>query len=47
VLHPDEVATALVAGGEPPTHLVVVEEDLEDHFMRLVGHHADSTGGTH
>ncbi len=46
VLHPEEVATALVNGGEPPTRLVVVEEDLEAHFMRLVGHHADPTGGT-
>ena len=46
VLHPDEVATALVDGGEPPTRLVVVEEDLEGHFMRLVGRHADTGGGT-
>jgi ABC-2 type transport system ATP-binding protein len=38
VLHPEEVATALVEAGEPPTRLVVVEEDLEAHFMRLVGH---------
>jgi ABC-2 type transport system ATP-binding protein len=37
VLHPEEVATALVEGGEPPTRLVVVEEDLEARFMRLVG----------
>ena len=44
VLHPEEVATALVEGGEPPTRLVVVDEDLEDHFMRLVGHHADRHG---
>lgn len=44
--HPDEVATALVHGGEPPTRLVVVEEDLEGHFMRLVGRHADTGGGT-
>ena len=46
VLHPEEVATALVEGGEPPTRLAVVDEDLEGHFMRLVGHHADATGGT-
>ena len=45
--HPEEVATALVEGGEPPTRLAVVDEDLEGHFMRLVGHHADATtGGT-
>ena len=46
VAHPEEVATALVEGGEPPTRLAVVDEDLEGHFMRLVGHHADATGGT-
>ena len=40
MLHPEEVATALVEGGEPPTRLVVVDEDLEAHFMRLVGHHS-------
>ena len=47
VLHPDEVATVLVEGGEPPTRLVVVDEDLEGHFIRLVGHprdHTDTTG---
>ena len=38
VEHPEEVATALVEGGEPPTRLVVVDEDLEAHFLRLVGH---------
>ncbi len=46
VVHPEEVATALVEGGEPPTRLAVVDEDLEGHFMRLVGHHDDATGGT-
>lgn len=45
VLHPEEVATLLVEGGEPPTRLVVVEEDLEAHFMRLVGH-SPADGGT-
>jgi ABC-2 type transport system ATP-binding protein len=48
VLHPDEVATVLVEGGEPPTRLVVVDEDLEGHFMRLVGNAQDvarATGG--
>lgn len=48
VLHPDQVATVLVEGGEPPTRLVVVEEDLEGHFMRLVGKAQDVaavTGG--
>jgi len=38
VQHPDEVATVLVEDGEPPTRLIVVDEDLEAHFMRLVGH---------
>ncbi len=46
VLHPDEVATALVSGGQPPSRLVVVEEDLEGHFMRLVGHHVGPAGAT-
>jgi ABC-2 type transport system ATP-binding protein len=36
VQHPEYVATALVAAGEPPTRLAVVEEDLESHFLRLV-----------
>jgi hypothetical protein len=31
------VATALVQGGTPPTRLTVVEEGLEDYFLRLVG----------
>ena len=45
VQHPEEVATVLVEGGEPPTRLVVVDEDLEAHFMRLVGHHSPTHGG--
>lgn len=36
---PDEVAAALVHGGVPPTGLAVVREDLEAHFLRLVGAH--------
>ncbi len=36
VEHPEDVATALVTAGEPPTRLAVVEEDLESHFLRLV-----------
>ena len=39
---PDDVATALVAAGYPPTGLTVTHDDLESHFLRLVG--AD-TGG--
>jgi ABC-2 type transport system ATP-binding protein len=46
VAHPGDVATALVQGGEPPTRLVVVDEDLEAHFMRLVSRvgHAGHAG---
>lgn len=36
VRHPERVAAAMVAGGSPPTHLAVVEEDLEAYFLRLV-----------
>lgn len=32
---PEDIARALVARGAPPTRLVVVEEDLEAHFLRL------------
>jgi ABC-2 type transport system ATP-binding protein len=34
---PDEVATILVSAGTPPTRLAVVQENLEDHFLRLTG----------
>ncbi len=34
---PDEVATILVNAGTPPTRLAVVQEDLEEHFLRLTG----------
>jgi ABC-2 type transport system ATP-binding protein len=34
---PDEVAAILALAGTPPTMLVVVQEDLEDHFLRLTG----------
>ncbi len=34
---PDEVARLLVAAGTPPTRLAVVQEDLEEHFLRLTG----------
>jgi ABC-2 type transport system ATP-binding protein len=33
---PDRVATLLVNAGQPPIHLSVVEEDLEQYFLRLV-----------
>jgi ABC-2 type transport system ATP-binding protein len=34
---PDEVAALLVNAGAPPTRLAVVQEDLEDYFLRLTG----------
>lgn len=34
---PDEVATILVNAGTPPTRLAVEQENLEDHFLRLIG----------
>ncbi len=34
---PDEVATILVQAGTPPTRLVVEQENLEEHFLRLIG----------
>lgn len=34
---PDAVATLLVNAGSPPTRLVVEQENLEDHFLRLTG----------
>ena len=36
VRRPDDVATALVSAGCPPTRLVVEQEDLETYFLRLV-----------
>ncbi|WP_406045850.1 ABC transporter ATP-binding protein [Micromonospora sp. NBC_00898] len=34
---PDRIATVLVEGGCPPTHLTVREDDLETVFLRLTG----------
>jgi ABC-2 type transport system ATP-binding protein len=34
---PDEVARLLVNAGTPPTRLVVVQENLEEHFLQLTG----------
>jgi ABC-2 type transport system ATP-binding protein len=34
---PDDVASLLVHAGTPPLRLVVAQEDLESHFLRLVG----------
>ena len=33
--HPDAIAQMLVNAGAPPTHLAVVQQDLEEHFMQL------------
>ena len=34
---PDEIARLLVNAGAPPTHLAVVQENLEEHFLQLIG----------
>lgn len=34
---PDQIASLLVQAGTSPTHLSVEEDDLETHFLRLVG----------
>ncbi len=35
--YPDDIARILVNAGTPPTHLAVVQQDLEEHFMQLAG----------
>ncbi|MEW6242501.1 MAG: AAA family ATPase, partial [Chloroflexota bacterium] len=35
--HPDSIAQILVNAGAPPTHLVIRQQDLEEHFMQLTG----------
>lgn len=35
--HPDDIAHILVNAGTPPTHLAVVQQNLEEHFMQLTG----------
>jgi len=37
IVHPEEIARLLVREGAPPTRLCVEQEDLESHFLRLVG----------
>ena len=34
---PDDIATRLVNAGQPPTMLVIEQEELEHYFLRLVG----------
>ena len=33
--HPDDVASVLVNAGAPPTHLLLRQQNLEEHFMQL------------
>jgi ABC-2 type transport system ATP-binding protein len=35
--HPDDIAHILVNAGTPPTHLALVQQNLEEHFMQLTG----------
>jgi ABC-2 type transport system ATP-binding protein len=35
--HPDEIARLLVEAGVPPLRLAIVQEDIEEHFLRLTG----------
>lgn len=35
--NPDAIATLLVHAGQPPTQLLVEQEDLEQYFLRLIG----------
>jgi ABC-2 type transport system ATP-binding protein len=44
--YPDKIASILVAGDAPPTHLVVEEEELEEYFLRLVGQEKPLTTST-
>jgi ABC-2 type transport system ATP-binding protein len=37
VQSPDKVAALLAAAGTPPTHLAVAQQDLESHFLHLIG----------
>jgi ABC-2 type transport system ATP-binding protein len=39
--HPEEIATLLVRAGAPPKSLVIVQEDIEEHFLRLTGESAE------
>ena len=35
--HPDDIARILVNAGAPPTHLAVEQQNLEEHFMQIIG----------
>jgi ABC-2 type transport system ATP-binding protein len=47
VENPDDVASALVHGGAPPTRLTVVEESLETYFLRLIESRPDQLEPAH
>lgn len=42
--HPDSIARLLVEAGIPPTRLSVEQEDLEAHFLHMVGAGAEKEG---
>ena len=42
--HPDSIARLLVEAGVPPTRLSVEQEDLEAHFLHMVGAGAEKEG---
>jgi ABC-2 type transport system ATP-binding protein len=35
--HPDDIARILVNAGNPPVRLAVEQQELEDHFLQLIG----------
>ena len=43
--HPDDVARLLVQAGAPPTRLSVEQDDLETHFLKLVGADKEAQNG--
>jgi ABC-2 type transport system ATP-binding protein len=43
--HPDAIASILVNAGAPPTRLVVVQQNLEEHFMQLTADPSSPYGG--
>jgi ABC-2 type transport system ATP-binding protein len=40
---PDDIAALLVNAGQPPTQLLVEQEDLEHYFLRLIGMEGEKT----
>ncbi len=37
IAHPEYIAHILVNAGTPPTHLAVIQQNLEEHFLQLTG----------